>query len=118
MNRSDRPRQMLLNRLGLAQRAGRLISGEDSILKAMRSGKVKLVVLAEDASANTAKRYRDKCSHYGIPLIQYGTREELGASIGRDHRAALAVTDEGFAGLIRKSLQIPSEVKDIEQTGK
>jgi ribosomal protein L7Ae-like RNA K-turn-binding protein len=106
--------QAVLNRLGLAYRAGKLVSGDESVLKAIRSGQAALVIVAADASANALKKYRDKCTAYGIPFVQFAARSELGASIGKPERVVLAVTDPGFAGLIRGSLQIPKEVKDIE----
>ncbi|WP_179193713.1 ribosomal L7Ae/L30e/S12e/Gadd45 family protein, partial [Bacillus sp. S1-R5C1-FB] len=46
--------------LGLAHRARKIISGEELVLKAVRSGKAKLVLLSEDASVNTTKRITDK----------------------------------------------------------
>ena len=46
--------------LGLANRARKIISGEELVLKEVRSGKAKLVLLSEDASANTTKRIIDK----------------------------------------------------------
>jgi ribosomal protein L7Ae-like RNA K-turn-binding protein len=104
----------VFDRLGLAFRAGKLATGDESVMKSVRSGAAKLVIVAEDASDNAAKKYQDKCSFYHIPIIQFGSRADLGASIGKEQRVALAVLDAGFAGLIRKSLQIPSEVKDIE----
>lgn len=106
--------RVFLDRLGLAFRAGKIVTGEEGVLKAVRSGSAKLVIVAEDAAENAAKKYHDKCSYYHIPIIQYGSRAELGGSIGKEQRVALALTDAGFAGLVRKSLQKPSEVKDIE----
>lgn len=103
-----------LDVLGLANRAGKLVSGEENVLKAVRKGTAKLVIVAADASANTAKTYQDKCSFYRVPIIQYGYRSELGNSIGKAERVALALTDAGFAGLVNKALQNLSEVKDIE----
>jgi ribosomal protein L7Ae-like RNA K-turn-binding protein len=106
--------QAVLNRLGLAFRAGKLVSGDESVLKAIRSGAAELVIVAADASANAHKKYRDKCASYGVPIVAFADRSQLGASIGKPERVVLAVTDPGFAGLILKSLQIPKEVKDIE----
>lgn len=87
--------------IGLAQRAGKLVSGDDTVLDTIRSGKAKLVILATDASDNTAKKYRDKCASYHVSLMEYGTREELGASVGKAERVIMAITDEGFAKLLR-----------------
>jgi ribosomal protein L7Ae-like RNA K-turn-binding protein len=98
--------------LGLAMRAGKVAAGDDTVLKAVRSGEAKLVILAEDAAPNAQKKYRDKCSHYQIPLMEYGSRFELGSAIGKVDRVVLAVTDAGFADRIAEGLVKPAEVDE------
>lgn len=101
-----------LSTLGLAMRAGKVLAGDDTVMKAVRSGEAKLVILAEDAAANAQKKYRDKCSHYRIPLVEYGSRLELGTAVGKVDRVVLAVTDDGFAGRISQGLAKPAEVEE------
>jgi ribosomal protein L7Ae-like RNA K-turn-binding protein len=114
MMNNDPSYRSVLDRLGLAFRAGKLATGDESVMKAVRSGAAKLVIVAADASDNASKKYHDKCTFYNIPIIEFGSRADLGASLGKEQRVAVAVMDTGFAGLIKKSLQKPSEVKDIE----
>ena len=83
--------------LGLAMRAGQIISGEEHVIKAVRGGQAKLVVMAADASENTTKKVTDKCHTYKVGLIQYGTREQLGESIGKEFRVTVALANNGFA---------------------
>ncbi|AEI44296.1 YlxQ family RNA-binding protein [Paenibacillus mucilaginosus] len=90
------------NNLGLAMRAGKVITGEDMVIESVRHGEAKLVIIAEDASAGTYKKVNDKCSYYQVPLHQFGRREQLGASIGKEARVVLAVTDAGFARMLLK----------------
>lgn len=54
--------QKVLNLLGMAKRAGKLVSGEDLSLKEIRNGTAKLVIVAVDASENTRKKYPIKVS--------------------------------------------------------
>ncbi|PTL39620.1 hypothetical protein C6Y45_04690 [Alkalicoccus saliphilus] len=89
--------------LGLMQRAGALITGEELVVKAVQSNKAKLVVLAEDASANTEKKISDKCRYYNIPLYRLGSRDDLGAAVGKERRVVIAVTDTGFADAYQKN---------------
>ncbi len=105
---------LFYNRLGLAMRAGKVVHGEQAVLDAVRSQEAKLVLLAADASDNTRKKYADKCSHYHIPLVEYGTRDEIGAGIGKESRVAVAVTDSGFARLLTESQGKPAEVERFE----
>ncbi|MFC3746336.1 L7Ae/L30e/S12e/Gadd45 family ribosomal protein [Paenibacillus sp. GCM10012306] len=93
-----------LSYLGLAMRAGKLVTGDEIVLKAVRSSEAKLVVVAGDASENTKKKFRDKCGTYDIPLVIAFHRDILGASIGKDQRVVLAITDKGFAEMISKQL--------------
>jgi ribosomal protein L7Ae-like RNA K-turn-binding protein len=44
------------------------------------------------------------CTFYEVPMFVYGTKEDLGHSMGKEFRASLAVTDEGFAKSIEKRL--------------
>lgn len=97
--------------LGLAMRAGKVLAGDDTVMKAVRSGEAKLVLLAGDAAANAKKKYADKCSHYQVPLVEVGSRFELGAAIGKVDRVVLAVTDGGFADRIAQGLVKPAEVE-------
>ncbi|MGD7043722.1 YlxQ family RNA-binding protein [Jeotgalibacillus proteolyticus] len=91
----SQPKWMSL--LGLATRAGKVISGEELVIKEVRNGKAKLVLLAEDASENTAKKITDKSLHYGIPLRRVTDRYTLGHLIGKEARVTIAVLDPGFA---------------------
>ncbi len=90
--------------LGLANRARKIISGEELVLKEVRSGKAKLVLLSEDASVNTTKRITDKTTYYNVPMRKVENRQQLGHAIGRDERVVVAVLDEGFAKKLRSML--------------
>ena len=95
----------VLSYLGLAMRGRNLVSGEFQTEDAVKSGKAILVIVAEDASENTKKLFRDKCSYYEIPVFSYGTKQSLGRAIGKDQRSSLAVTDAGLAQAIEKAMQ-------------
>lgn len=83
--------------LGLANRARKIISGEELALKEIRNGKAKLVLLSADASSNTAKKITDKCKSYNVPLKVVENRHLLGQAIGKEARVVVAIMDNGFA---------------------
>lgn len=83
--------------LGLAVRAGRVAAGSDALEQGIRSGKVVLAILSEDAGPNTRDKIGRLCTHYGIPLITGGDRATLGHWTGKKERVAIGVTDQGFA---------------------
>ncbi len=88
--------------IGLAMRAGKVVSGEFSTEKAVKTKAAKLVIVAADASENTKKLFRDKCSFYHVPIQICSSKEELGKAIGKEYRASIAITDSNFATQIMK----------------
>lgn len=94
----------VLSYLGLATRAGKIQSGEFSTEKSVKSGKAALVIVAEDASDNTKKKFKNMCTFYEVPFYVYGTKEALGACIGKEFRASLALEDTGFCNAIVKQM--------------
>lgn len=106
----------VLSMLGIAAKAGKIVSGEFATENAVKSANAYLVVIAMDASANTAKKFRDMTSFYEVPIIAYGTKETLGGCIGKDYRSSLAVTDEKLAEAVKKKLQARTEASDAVRT--
>ncbi len=96
--------------LGLCYRAGKLLHGEEMVLAALRKGKVRLVIIAADASEKTKKRFADKCAYYRIPCHVAADRASLGDALGKNARVVVGVTDRGFAELLLRDLNM-SEVK-------
>ena len=94
----------VLSMLGLCARARKLVSGEFSTEKAVKTGKAWLVIVAGDASDNTKKLFQNKCEFYEVPCCIYSDKQSLGHSIGNEMRASLAVTDENFASELIKRL--------------
>lgn len=107
MNEGDKKR--LLAMVALARKAGKLVTGEDSCIKAMRDGKARLVLLALDASGNTQKKFRDKAAFYGCDIVSNCTKDEIGRHTGLHNRAAVVVADESFANKMREIISRAGE---------
>ncbi|HCG76062.1 MULTISPECIES: L7Ae/L30e/S12e/Gadd45 family ribosomal protein [Staphylococcus] len=90
-------KDQIFNFLGLAMRAGKIKSGESVILSDIKTNKIKLVIVATDASDNTLKVMKNKSESNQIPLRSFGTRVELGIALGKGERVNIGVTDIGFA---------------------
>ncbi|MFC3419685.1 L7Ae/L30e/S12e/Gadd45 family ribosomal protein [Salinicoccus hispanicus] len=98
----------ILNLLGLAKRAGMLTTGEDKTIEAIQHKRAKVVFIASDAGDSTAKKVRNKCNYYNVPLIDDYTNENLSIATGAPNRVVLSVTDTGFS---RKMLQLKEKGK-------
>ena len=95
----------VLSLLGLATKAGKVASGEFSTEKSVKTGKGFLVLVADDASQNTRKKFQNMCDFYEVPIYFIANKEELGRFCGTEFRASLAVQDENFAKAMLKELQ-------------
>lgn len=99
-----------LGYLGLARKAGRLEIGEDGTCGAIRSKKASAVFLASDAAENSCRRARNLADANGIPCFQIpASKTELGAALGRDLVAMLAVCDKGLALAAAKTVTASEE---------
>lgn len=95
----------VLSLVGLATKAGKTVSGEFSTEKAVKSGKAGLVIVSEEASDNTKKKFQNMCAYYEVPIYFFGTKDELGRAMGKEFRASLAILDEGLGNALRKQLE-------------
>ena len=73
----------VLSLIGLATKAGKCASGEFMTENETKSGKAALVIVAEDASDNTKKKFRDMCKFYEVPIYFYGDKDTLGHAMGK-----------------------------------
>ena len=90
----------VISLLGMAMKAGKISSGEFKTLEAVKSGMSCLVIVARDASANTKKKFHDKCAFRNVACMEYADMETLGTCIGKEYRACLSVNDKGFSDAI------------------
>lgn len=94
-----------LSMIGLATKAGKVASGEFCTEKEVKSGRAYLVIVADDASDNTKKKFQNMCDFYQVPIYFYKDKDTLGHAMGKEFRASLAILDEGFADGIQRELK-------------
>ncbi|WHH58978.1 ribosomal L7Ae/L30e/S12e/Gadd45 family protein [Petroclostridium sp. X23] len=92
--------EKLYSMIGLSQKAGKITSGEEPCEREIKSGKSQLIIIAQDSSDNTKKRFTQMCNYRNISFIEFGIKEKLGKMIGKEYRAVLSVKDKNFANLI------------------
>lgn len=101
----------ILSYLGLATRAGRTVSGAFCVEKSVKQHRAKLVIVSEEASENSRKKFRNICTSCKVPLYIYGDSRELGAACGKEFRMCAAVEDEGLANAAIRQLEQRSETE-------
>lgn len=91
----------LLDLLGLARRAGALVSGHDEVARALESREAALLILARDLSERTRSDLVRRAG--GATMLEMGTLGTLGPAVGQPGRGAMAVTNASMARAIRES---------------
>ena len=97
---------MLINKvyglLGLCARAGKIISGMDAVCDEIKRNKVKLLIVAADASQKTVSNVKYLAERKKIPMIVIGTIEENSKAIGKENRAIIGIKDKNISDGIKK----------------
>ena len=89
---------------GISAKAGKVVSGTDLVLAEMQKRRVKLVIIATDASEKTKKNIKYYCDKSSVEFIIYGTIDELSKSIGKRNRAILGIEDQNLAETIKDKI--------------
>ena len=85
--------------IGLATRAGKVITGLELCEKAVKNNKAKLVILTKETSDNSKKIF----SESGIDIIYLDSKEILGKCTGKEIRSVAVITDENFSTAVLKA---------------
>lgn len=93
--------------LGICKRAGQLLTGEDGVGGAVRSGDAVLVMTALDTAGNTRKKADNLSSWYHIPHLHLPwEKDPLGELLDKRVCAILALTDRGMAAAFVQKLAL------------
>ncbi len=92
----------ILNLLGLAERAGNVVYGNNACESALKMNKIKMLIISEEASDKTKKNYKFYAERYNIPIIFLGTIDELSKAIGQKNKAIIGIKDINIVKGIQK----------------
>ena len=87
----------VLDLLGLAARAGGIVTGIDAVRRAARENHVFRVILADDAAPGQQGKLTPLLEARRVPFHTLFTRDQLGAATGRGAVSAIGITDSNFA---------------------
>lgn len=90
--------------LGIAAKAGKVISGMDLVLEEIAKKYVYLVIVAEDTSEKTIKNIKYYCNKGKVEMIIYGTIFDNSKAIGKHNKAIIGVKDKNLADAIKKEI--------------
>jgi ribosomal protein L7Ae-like RNA K-turn-binding protein len=93
-----------LRLLGLAARAGAVVWGTERVREAARGGRLQLVLIARDASANSRDKLAPLLGARRIRHLTVLDQDRLGDALGRGPLSAVGISDAGFARRIEELL--------------
>ena len=106
-------KERVFGMIGLAARAGKVVSGSDAVKGAIRSGNVELLIITRDISRNSLdKLLKNMTSDKEITCYSFATSDELGVALGKPNRTVAAITDKSFAEGISAILENISEEEE------
>ena len=92
----------ILGLIGLAARARKVCFGADSVEERVNKKKVKLLIIAEDASERTKDKFKKIAEKENVPLIINGEIEILSKAIGKSNKAIIGIEDINLSSEIQR----------------
>lgn len=106
-----------LNYLSIARKGGMAELGEEPVGAAARAGKAYVILVAGDASDHTWRRAKSFASGTEQQCVRLeGTKEEMGAAVGRTSLAIAAITDVRLALALVQALEQPDKHREAIAT--
>ena len=101
------------NILGLAKKAGAIISGTELVIDSVRKKRACHIFICSDASPGTLKKLTDKANFYQVPVTKLkSTMSELSHCVGLSRlTAAVSLTNKNFL----KLLDLTEESMEVHQ---
>lgn len=83
--------------VGFARRANKLTIGREATLRALRKGRLSLIILATDAGEAIKREIMKVSEKYSIRTVLLGFKRELGKIVGKESCSVLGLTDSRMA---------------------
>jgi len=91
--------------LSLANKAGKVVSGTDMVLDAMKHRSLGIVFIASDISVDIGAKVKVQTLRAGVESISIFDKDRLGALIGKGLRSVVAVEGSGFIRSLRQEME-------------
>lgn len=102
----ERLRERIASYVALANKAGKIISGSDMVMEKLRKrGRIGIVLLAGDISAEIGDKVTDLAAREGVPCVRFLDKDRFGELLGKGLRSVVAVEECGFVPSILKELK-------------
>ena len=83
--------------LGFAQKAGKIVSGENTVEAKIKDKRTCGLIVAADAPEPTKEKMERLAVQRRIPVLFFGEKARLGNAIGKSPRNVVLILDKNFA---------------------
>ena len=90
--------------LAMANKAGKVVSGSEKVMAALRKGGVALLILAGDISEDSAAKFRALAGKSSVQIFSFADKDQLGATLGKEIRSAAALLPGALADNLCREL--------------
>jgi len=99
-------RERVVGYLGLANKAGKVVSGGSMVTEALRSHtKPGLVLVGQDVSEAIGEKIIELSGYHKVPCYQIMSKDDFGAILGKAPRSAVAVKPSGFVAQLLQTIE-------------
>ena len=93
----DNDAERIYTFMGFAQKAGKLVSGENTVEARAKERSAKLLLVAEDAPSHTKERMAGIAQRFHLQYAEFGEKNRIGQSIGKSPRNVVLILDKDLA---------------------
>ena len=104
-NKNTYKKNRVLGMLGISAKAGKIVCGTDATIEDIERHKVKLVIVAENASDKTKKNMKYVCDKNKVPILEFGDIDEISKTIGKTNKAIIGIKSKSLSGAIEKLIK-------------
>jgi predicted RNA-binding protein YlxR (DUF448 family)/ribosomal protein L7Ae-like RNA K-turn-binding protein len=91
--------------LSLANKAGKVVSGGENVLDALRNGSPGVIFIATDISPDIGQKLSGLAERSGADIYSLFDKDRLGALLGKEMRSAVVVEQGGFSRALGNEME-------------
>lgn len=104
-------KQYVYSIMNMAIKSKKVNAGDSAVSDAFSKGRVRLLLIADDAGKSIGKKFLSISHKQGIPVIKIEEKNKMATKLGIKTTSVFAVVDNQFAAGLNKVLSVLSEVK-------
>jgi predicted RNA-binding protein YlxR (DUF448 family)/ribosomal protein L30E len=110
-----RVEERIASYIALANKAGKVSSGTDTVLEQMKGRQTGFLFMASDISADIGQKVKALAERTGVEYCTLFDKEKLGALIGKEMRVVVAI---GAGGFINPLKQETAKLRNFFEEGR